>query len=179
METTARLEMAVRHSLIFSVALALGIGSSQMPELAQQYRQRLGGAIEELGHVVSEFDRDAVSAGLSRKQALDLHDKAPEPLFQARGRSMRATIVRYENLLRQQNAFSESPPLMQPFVLGYSDETTFAGTWQDFRPAVPMTNAGLVWAAFGFLFGAGAIYLLAAALRWGWRASRLRRRHTG
>lgn len=167
----------LRENLIYAMALAIGISASQMPEFAQQYRQRLGGAIEELGHVVSEFDRDAASAGLSRTQALDLHEQAAQPLFKARGRSMSNAIARYENLLEQQKDFAERSPLLQPLLLGYSDRATFAGTWQDFRPAVPITTAGLIWAAFGFFFGVCAMYLLAALLRWTWRAGMLALRH--
>ncbi|UCI09273.1 DUF2937 family protein [Mesorhizobium sp. B1-1-8] len=163
----------LKENLIYAMALALGISASQMPEFAQQYRQRLGGAVEELGHVVSEFDRDAAGAGLSRAQALDLHQQATEPLFKARGRSMSAAIARYENLVEQQKDFAERSPLLQPLVLGYSDRAVFAGAWQDFRPAVPITSAGLLWAAFGFFFGVGAMYMLAALLRWIWRAGML------
>ena len=176
---SARLEAAdkgnamawVRQKFIYAAALMMAVGASQFPEFVQQYRQRLGGAIEELGRVVNEFDRDATNSGMSRSQALDLHQQSTEPLFQARGRSMRTTIERYETLLRQKEDFAESPPLTQPLVLAYSDQATFRGVWHDFRPAVPTTTDGLIWAALGFLLGAAAAYLIAAVLSMGWRRS--------
>jgi hypothetical protein len=161
----------VRQKFVYAAAVMLAITASQFPEFAQQYRQRLGGAIEELGRVVSEFDRDAVNSGLSRKQALAVHRQSTVPLFQARGRSMQASIDRYENLLRQRRDFSESSTLAQPLVLAHSDSATLAGAWHEFSPAVPTTTDGLVWAVLGFLLGGAVAHLAAGLLRMGWRGS--------
>lgn len=166
----------VRQKFIYAAALIFAIGASQFPEFAQQYRQRLGGAIEELGLVVSEFDRDATNSGLSRSQALQLHQQSTVPLFQARGRSMSTTIRRYETLLWQKDNFEKSSTMIQPLVLAYSDEATFAGAWHDFRPAVPTTLDGLIWAVLGFFAGVGTAYSFSAILMWGWRRSILARR---
>ena len=46
--------------LAVGIAAAAGaLTASQLPEFAQQYRQRLGGALEELRQVVADFDADA------------------------------------------------------------------------------------------------------------------------
>ena len=42
-----------------------GLVASQAPEFGQQYRQRLGGAIDELNRVVARFDEDARRPGRS------------------------------------------------------------------------------------------------------------------
>jgi hypothetical protein len=160
---------AVRQTLLFVLALAGGISASQAPEFAQQYRQRIGGAIEELGRVVAEFDQDAAENGLTREQALDVHVQSPEALFRSRGESMQETIDRYATLLRQQRDFAARSPLLQPLVLADSDETILAGAWRDFRPAVPVTEAGLAWAAAGFALTAFLAFLAAKLLRWLWR----------
>ena len=53
-------------------AVALGVGvlcgalASQAPEFAQQYRQRLGGALDELTAIVAQFDDDARRAEIGR-----------------------------------------------------------------------------------------------------------------
>lgn len=168
----------VGQKLIYAVALMVAVGASQFPEFAQQYKQRLGGAIEELGRLVSDFDRDAVKSGLSRGQALDLHQQSTVPFFQARGLSMRTTIDRYETLLRQRDDFAKSSTFTQPLVLARSDQATFAGVWRDFRPAVPTTTDGLIWAALGFLLGAAVAYMVAAIVGLGWRRSVLAMRRT-
>jgi len=160
---------AVKHTLVFALALAGGIGTSQLPEFSQQYRQRIGGAIEELERMVAEFDADATENGLTREQALDKHARSTEPLFRSRGESIKDTIERYRTLLRQQAEFESRSPLFQPLVLADSDPVTLAGAWRDFRPAVPVTTAGLTWAAAGFALAGLLISLIASFLRWSWR----------
>jgi hypothetical protein len=54
----------VLRRVVFFLALLIGIAASQVPEFAQQYRQRLGGAIDELARVIGEFDSDAARMNL-------------------------------------------------------------------------------------------------------------------
>ena len=60
----------MRRTLSLFGGLALGLALSQFPEYAQQYTQRLGGAVDELRAVTRQFDAAATAAGLSREQAL-------------------------------------------------------------------------------------------------------------
>lgn len=170
---------AVRQSLIFVVALGGGVVASQMPEFAQQYRQRIGGAVDELARVVADFDRDAAASGMTREAALELHERSLEPLFKARGDSARVAVDRYETLLRQQAEFAARSPILQPFVLAGSDDVTLRGTWREFEPAVPVTAAGITWGGVGFVGAALFGVAFANSLRWAWRSSiRLRRRYS-
>ena len=105
----------VRQAMIFAAALAGGIALSQAPEFAQQYRQRIGGAIEELQRVVAEFDSDASVNGMTRSEALAAHAGA-QPLFRDRGRSMEATIARLDLLSRQRSEFETASPLAEPIM---------------------------------------------------------------
>ncbi len=56
------------RTLAFGAGLAGAVAASQLPEYAQQYRQRLGGAIDEISRIMAEFDADAARIGLSREQ---------------------------------------------------------------------------------------------------------------
>src|SRR5258708_3513030 len=47
------------RAVAFVVALMTGMTLSQVPEFAQQYRQRLGGAIDELALIITHFDEGA------------------------------------------------------------------------------------------------------------------------
>ena len=104
---------ALGQTMIFAAALAGGISLSQVPEFAQQYRQRIGGAIEELQQVVADFDRDASANGMTRSEALAAHAGA-QPLFRDRGRSMATTIARLDLLSRQQDEFETASPWRSP-----------------------------------------------------------------
>ena len=144
------------------VAAALGgIASSQLPEFAQQYRQRLGGALEELRQVVTAFEADAARSDLTREEALQTYGRAGEPFLRDQGATTRSTIARYEDLAEQRARFELASPVMRPVVmLTDPDETVVRGAWTDYEPAVPVTTEGFIWAALGFFLAGGLVSLL-------------------
>ncbi|MBB4575048.1 DUF2937 family protein [Rhizobium lentis] len=132
--------------------LAGGTVLSQAPEFAQQYRQRIGGAIDELRVIVEDFNRQATEHHLNRQQALKTYAQSSDDFLRDRGASMQSTIARYETLLSQQLKLGAAAPVTKPFVLiGEPDDVVFANTLRDFVPGVPVSFAGLVWAAIGFI----------------------------
>jgi hypothetical protein len=56
--------------LALAIAVLAGLIGSQGPEFAQQYRQRLGGALEELNRIVSEFDAEVRGQNMTRAEGL-------------------------------------------------------------------------------------------------------------
>jgi hypothetical protein len=147
---------------IVVVAAALGgITSSQLPEFAQQYRQRLGGALEELRQVVTAFEADAARSDLTREEALETYGRVGEPFLRDQGVTTRSTIERYEDLAEQRARFELASPMMRPVVmLTDPDERVVRGAWADYEPAVPVSTEGFVWAALGFFLAGGLISLL-------------------
>ena len=75
----------MRRALATLGGLGLAIACSQFPEYAQQYEQRLGGAVDELRIIVADFDADARKFGLSREEALGRYAASPDPFIMARG----------------------------------------------------------------------------------------------
>ncbi len=61
--------MFVRR-LAVAIGLIAGLVGSQGPEFAQQYRQRIGGALDELKRIVAAFDDEARREGLTPPQAI-------------------------------------------------------------------------------------------------------------
>ena len=88
----------MRRTLGVVGGVMLGIALSQFPEYAQQYTQRLGGAVDELRAIIEDFDRDAVAAGLTRRDALLRYEATEMSSFARRGTSMDRTFVRYAEL---------------------------------------------------------------------------------
>ncbi len=131
---------------------------SQAPEFAQQYRQRLGGAIDELRVVVADFDTDAQKSQLSREQALKSMLESPTPFSRDRGASMSRTISRFDALASQQVLMEKAHPVTRPlFVLQNPDRTVIKGAWEIFEPALPFTLPGAVYG------GAGAFLMMLMA----------------
>lgn len=160
-----------RQTLTLLAALTGAVTVSQAPELTQQYRQRLEGAIDELARVVAEFDSDAARHGMTRAEALDTHDVADVPLFRDRGQSMRRTIERYERLAEQAARLRDMAPVIRPVAVAMRpDPSVLEGAWRDFEPAVPVTPNGLAWTVLGFGLGAALMRLIV------WPFGRLRRR---
>lgn len=158
--------MGLGRAMGIAAALAGGVLASQAPEATQQYRQRLNGAVAELGQVVADFDADAARNGLERSQALVAYERAQAPFLRQRGHSMRRTINRLADLTNRSRQLAQTPALLRPLaVLRNPDGNVFSGTLRDFEPAVPVTAHGLVWAALGGLAGFSLVGLAARLFR--------------
>ena len=46
------------HTLFTVVSFVCALFASQVPEFMQQYSQRLGGAVDELGRIVQHFEEE-------------------------------------------------------------------------------------------------------------------------
>ena len=146
--------------LALAIAVLAGLIGSQGPEFAQQYRQRLGGALEELNRIVSEFDAEAQRQNLTRAEGLKRLEDDADPLARERGEDMGKAIDRAERLNDQIRAMNSAGPLMRLYVAATSFDPEIArSTLDNYEPAEPLSLGALI---------AGGL----AAL-WGWAATRL------
>lgn len=137
-----------------AIGLASGAGLSQAPEFVQQYNQRLGGHMDELSGFVSRFDADAAREGLSRDQALAEFVRPGSRFLTARGADASTMIRRYERISSQKAALDRARPFERLWVFSRDmDEDIARATWNDYRPAVPVTVEGAAHAGAGFLAG--------------------------
>ena len=116
-----------------------GLIGSQGPEVAQQYRQRLGGALEELNRVVSEFDAEAQRQNLTRAEGSKRLEHNADPLARERGQDMGRAIERAERLNEQVGAINSAGPLMRLYVVATSFDPEIArSTVDNYEPAEPL-----------------------------------------
>lgn len=149
-----------------AVGLLLAVALSQAPEFIQQYRQRLGGAIDELHRIVARFDEEAQGQGLTRDAGLARLRANADPLVRARGDDLQEAVDRERRLAAQDRAFAEAGPLLQYWVFAERLDPELAGrTYAIFQPAVPVTPAGFGAGAAGLALGYGGIRLAAAPFR--------------
>ncbi len=150
------------RTLALAVGLASGIAASQAPEFAQQYRQRLGGAIDELQTVVSRFDVDARQYGLDRSAAIARLSGNVDPLAQKRAQDARLNAARLDELVAQRDAMMQAGPFKRVLVMASDpDPAVLRGTLDSFEPAVPVTTEGAATAAAGVAGGWAFIRLIA------------------
>ena len=83
-----------------AVAVLAGLIGSQGPEFAQQYRQRLGGALAELNRIIAEFDAEARRQNLTPAEGLSRLEDNADPLARERGEDMAEAIDRAKRLER-------------------------------------------------------------------------------
>src|SRR3569623_645123 len=144
----------MRRSLGLVGGLALGVALSQFPEYAQQYTQRLGGAVDELRIVTTDFDAAAAGAGLTRQQARDRYAHSPDTFLAGRGTSMSATFTRYAQLTTALQEVRGADAWRRFRLLPvYLDSDVGERTLDDFKPAVPVTAEGFVYAGVGLVIG--------------------------
>jgi Protein of unknown function (DUF2937) len=142
------------------------VGASQAPEFAQQYTQRLGGAVDELKVVVGHFDRDAAAVGLSRAGGLDRLESSDDRFVNYRGKSMRTTVERFEKLSKHQSDMRAHDVLSRIVAMvGSMDVPVAKQATADFRPAIPVTAEGFFAGLLGFLGGALGGGVLVSLLR--------------
>ena len=163
--------MIVRR-LALVVGLLLGLAMTQVPEFVEQYRQRLGGAIDELAAVVARFDSDSAQTGLTENGGIDRLLANQDRFVRERGEQMRDDVVRLETLRTTQAEFRGDGPVARlvTFVMRY-DSRVARGAYGDFEPAVPASPEGFVLGLIGFVFGSGIVHLTGHQVRRG----RLRR----
>lgn len=146
------------------VAGLAGAGTmAQFPEYSQQYIQRMGGAVDELRTIVTDFDASATEAGLTRGEALA--DLSGSEFRELRSEDMARTISRYERLSASLTLLREERAAGR-LALSYGafDPEIASATYADFRPAIPVTVEGGSFALGGFVAGWGVVAGLGAAL---------------
>ncbi len=149
--------MFVREIAI-AAGLAGGVASSQLPEYSQQYRQRLGGAIDELSRMMKEFDSDAARHGITREQGAARLAEQKDEFVSGRGARVREDSARLARLERQLQIFQTAGPLRRLAVMASDlDVSTAERAWENFEPGVPVTIEGATLAGAGFLAGYGAL----------------------
>ncbi|HRJ68891.1 MAG TPA: DUF2937 family protein [Beijerinckiaceae bacterium] len=157
----------IARLLTSAMVVVGGVSAVQLPEFAQQYRQRLGGATDELRAIVERFDADARSEGLSRAEALRKHTENAEELFRKRGAAMIDTIARQQRLERFRDDMAKlSGGNLTMALATRLDRETARSTFNDYEPAIPFTGEGGVLAILGGFVG----WILARLLGWPKRA---------
>jgi hypothetical protein len=143
-----------------------GLVASQGPEFSQQYRQRLGGGIDELKQVVARFETDARAQGETAESAVTRLRGNADELAGRQGTAMQGYIDRLGRLEAHRRQMLESGPFGRvALMVRDGDVDIMNAAYRDFEPAVPVTQEGLVSTAFGFVVAWGVVLLLAGFAR--------------
>jgi hypothetical protein len=151
----------IRRLAIF-VGLLCALAGSQLPEFAQQYRQRLGGAIDELDRMIAHFDADVARQSLTRAEGVEKLKANPDFLAQGRGAAIETDLERVARLARQREAFEIGGPLTRlASLIENFDASTAAKAIEDYEPAIPISVEAFVIAGIALVLGWSATHLFA------------------
>lgn len=125
---------------------------SQAPEFMQQYLQRLGGHLDEARRQLRQFQETAAQSGLTLDGLIGRTGANADPAVARLGEVMTAARARVDTLEAAQSAIQHASLWTRPFVfLRHLDPAIARATAAIFKPAVPTTIEGLVYALLGML----------------------------
>lgn len=125
---------------------------SQAPEFIQQYLQRLGGHVDEARRQVAQFRQVADQSGLTLDRLIAQTQLNADPAVARLSTVMSSAAVRLDTLESAQNSMVQSSLFERPFVfLRHVDPDIARSTWSVFKPALPTTAEGLLYALVGML----------------------------
>ncbi len=171
--------LAAGEKLVDRALCVLGAAlAAQMPEFMQQYLQRLGGHLDEARRQLEQFQQTARASGLTFEGLVADTSAQRDPAVARLGRVMAAASARVDALAAADRALHQASLWARPFVFfRHLDWGIARATWADYRPALPTTLEGLLYAAAGLVL---ALALYHGLVRYPaqrlWRARTSRRR---
>ena len=125
---------------------------SQVPEFMQQYLQRLGGHLDEARRQLQQFQQAAEQSGLTLDHFITQTATNADTAVAKLGGVMANAVTRVGTLQSAQTALENATLWSRPFVFLRNIDASIAhATWSIFKPAVPTTAEGLVYALGGML----------------------------
>ena len=146
------------------LCVAGAVGLSQAPEFYQQYLQRLGGHLDEAIMQLARFQAVAHESDITLAELIATtraQDSAPVARL---GTLIVETEARVKELQLASGALNGATLWERPWVfVRHVDTDIMAGTWTAFKPAVPVTLEGLVYAGAGMVL---ALVIYQCAVAW-------------
>lgn len=123
---------------------------AQGPEFLQQYLQRLGGHLDEVLRQLTAFEAAAKASGKPWMQFVADTATNADPGIAKLGVTMRETAQRADDLAAAQSALLNASAWSRPWAFFSHLDTEIArATAGVFKPAVPTTFEGAIYAAAG------------------------------
>lgn len=148
---------AALEGFLDRVVCALGaVFAAQAPEFFQQYLQRLGGHLDEARRQLASFETAARAAGKPWAQFVADTSANPDPGLAQLGHTMASTAERAGDLAAAHAALLDASVWTRPWAfLTHLDVAIARATAAVFKPAVPTTAEGAVYAAVGIALAFG------------------------
>ncbi|HSI09895.1 MAG TPA: DUF2937 family protein [Rariglobus sp.] len=141
------------EGLLDRVLCLLGaVAFCQLPEFIQQYLQRLGGRLDEARRQLAEFEAVAAQSKLTLQQFIERTSANADTAVARLGDVMQGAVNRVTELSTAESAIRNASIWEKPFVFfSHLDRSIASATLEVYKPAVPTTTEGLIYAAAGMI----------------------------
>lgn len=124
----------------------------QLPEFIQQYLQRLGGHLDEARRQLAIFENTAAQSQLTLAQFIERTSANTDAAVARLASVMQGALDRVSELTAAESALRNAPIWNKPFVFFANlDHSIASATLEVYKPAVPTTTEGLIYAAAGMI----------------------------
>lgn len=157
------------------VLVAGTLAGGCVPGFIQQYRQRVGGRLDQVQLDLAPFQEIARRFhGGDMDSLVHHHLSSPDPSFNAEGQALQGMLDALQRLQAMAEGLSGTLWQQIAFLLRHYDADIGAATWRDHVPTFAMNPDGLVvaftiglalWAAFLLLWQLGSWLLDGVSLR--------------
>ena len=152
-----------RDLFLIAMIAAGGIGGSQIPQLVQEYEQRLGGARDEAMAAHNKDIEDAGAFGLSLEDFADRYRASEDAAVRSGADNMLRRRDRAEALEEALAALGKAPYMLRPWAaFQHLDPVVGPAAWNAFQPTLTIDPR---FAVGGVLLG----WVLHALLSLIWR----------
>lgn len=157
----------MRRWIFIGFGLICAAALTQVPTFHQQYMQRLGGHIDELSTQVAALDERAAKVNMGRydyiRNFLDNDDQA----VKLEGEHLREMVTRHVSLKNSLDRLRTVPMIYLGALLVVElDPDIAANTAKSYRPAIPLTLAGVGYGIVGFFLGFFGLMFLFSLFTW-------------
>lgn len=127
----------LRDLILIAMIAAGGIGGSQIPQLVQEYEQRLGGARDEAMAAHEKDVEDAGAFGLSLNDFADRYRASEDEAIRSGADNMLRRRDRAEALDQALSELAKAPYMLRPWVaFQHLDPLVGPATWRAFKPTL-------------------------------------------
>jgi hypothetical protein len=124
----------------------------QLPEFIQQYLQRLGGRLDEARRQLAQFTEVAAQSKLTLAEFIQRTGHNADESVARLADVMSNTVTRVDSLAAADLAIRNASLWKKPFVFfAHFDPSIARATFDIYKPAVPTTMEGLIYAVLGML----------------------------
>lgn len=145
------------EGLLDRVLCALGaVAFCQLPEFIQQYLQRLGGRLDEARRQLAEFEAVAAKAKLALPEFIERTAANADSAVANLAGVMQGAVERVAELSAADSAIRNASLWEKPFVFfAHLDASIASATLEIYKPAMPTTAEGLLYAVAGMIAALG------------------------